>query len=184
MKYTLFFYLLVTGSIGCSVYDSNQITNAENDKPLSIDQQMSNEESELFHLLAAKDSILFSRGFNHCDTASLRKVTSFDLEFYHDQVGVMNSQEEFLTSISGLCNMPYRATRELVPNSLSIHLLKNNGAVYGVIQNRKHRFLGEEENKSKYLTSTADFTHLWILENEEWRVKRILSFNHQVPNDH
>lgn len=78
--------------------------------------------------------------------------------------------------------MNYKATRELVPNSLSIHLLKNNGEIYGAIQNGKHHFYGEEENRPKFLTSTADFTHLWIIEDNDWKVKRVLSYNHQPMN--
>ena len=62
---------------------------------------------------------------------------------------------------------------------MSIHLLRNGGEIYGAIQNGKHRFYGEENNRPKYLTSTADFTHLWVIEEENWKLKRVLSFNHK-----
>ena len=134
---------------------------------------------ELFRL---KDSLLFSQGFNHCDTAQLRVLTSSDFEFYHDQSGVTTSQDAFIQGIAGLCHMSYKPTRELAPNSMTINLLRNNGEIYGVIQSGEHRFYGEEEGKPKYLTSTAQFTHLWIMEDDAWKLKRVLSYNH-IPAD-
>ena len=29
--------------------------------------------------------------------------------------------------------------------------------------------------------SIAKFSHVWILENKQWKIKRILSFDHQMP---
>jgi hypothetical protein len=139
-------------------------------------------EQEIYDALKHNDHLLFSRGFNQCDTNQVRILTSEDFEFYHDQGGITNSVDAFIQSIAGLCNMLYKPTRELEPESMEIHLLRQNEKIYGAIQNGKHQFFGEENNKPKYLTSTAAFTHLWILENGDWKLKRVLSYNHQVPN--
>lgn len=94
----------------------------------------------------------------------------------------MNSRQQFVLSIAGLCQMRYKATRELVPGSLSVHLLRDSGKIYGAIQTGRHQFYGQEDSKPKYLTSTADFTHLWIVEDGQWKLRRILSYNHVEAN--
>lgn len=137
----------------------------------------------VFRELKKCDSLLFESGFNQCDTNEVKLLTSSDFEFYHDQAGITNSQEAFLQSISGLCNLDYKPTRELEPNSLSVFLLRNEGEIYGAIQTGKHRFYATESNNPKYLTSTADFTHLWIIEDGNWKLKRVLSYNHQAAQN-
>ena len=51
------------------------------------------------------------------------------------------------------------------------------------LQKGKHKFYAEENNKPLYLTSTADFLHLWIKENNKWKLKRVISYNHQEPKE-
>lgn len=136
------------------------------------------ERREIFAQLQTQDSLLFEWGFNQCDTARVGQLISEDLEFYHDQGGITPSKEAFLRSVTGLCKLDYKPTRELDANSLEVHLLKNNGTLYGAIQSGTHRFYGQKGNEPKYLTSTAKFTHLWILEGGDWKLKRVLSYDH------
>ncbi len=56
--------------------------------------------------------------------------------------------------------------------------MHNGGTVYAVLQIGKHQFFANEEGKEEYFTSVADFSHLWILENGKWKLKRVLSYNH------
>lgn len=135
----------------------------------------------IFNELKQRDSLLFSLGYNLCDTTQFRNLISDDFEFYHDKDGFLNSKEAFIQSIPNLCKMNYRATRVLVKGSLEVFPLYNNGLLYGAVQNGIHEFYGEEVGKPKYLTSTAKFTHVWILESGNWKLKRILSFDHEVP---
>ena len=137
----------------------------------------------VFEILRQNDSLLFKLGYNKCDTATLRTLISDDFEFYHDQAGVLNSKDFFIKGIAGLCHMNYKATRELNKNSLEVHLLKNNGKLYGAIQRGEHAFYGEENDKPKYLTSTAKFTHVWILNEGTWMLKRVLSYDHASPKN-
>jgi hypothetical protein len=136
---------------------------------------------ELFVELKQKDSLVFNLGFNECDTAQLRVLISDNFEFYHDQSGLLDSKENFIRNIPNLCNMNYKPTRVLVDGSLEVFPLYSNGELYGAIQKGEHEFYGEEPGKPKYLTSTAKFTHVWILENGAWKLKRVLSYDHAVP---
>lgn len=141
-------------------------------------QKNTEKNQELFDILKAKDSLVFNLGYNLCDTAQFRILLSDDLEFYHDQNGFLNSKEIFIENVPNLCNMDYKASRVLIDSTLQVFPLYANGNLYGAIQNGVHEFYGEEEGKPRYLTSTAKFSHVWIIENEAWRLKRILSYDH------
>ena len=173
-------FILITLAVGCSNSNSDQASNINLDSPGETVEN--NEYQNVLETLRLKDSLLFELGFNHCDTAQLKLLVSNDFEFYHDQSGITNSKESFIQSISGLCDLDYRPSRELAKGSLELHLLRENGKIYGAIQNGKHKFYGEESDRPKYLTSTADFTHLWIIEEGDWKLKRVLSYNHKTPN--
>jgi hypothetical protein len=68
--------------------------------------------------------------------------------------------------------------RKRVENSLSVFEMKNNNKRYGAIQKGKHTFQQKIEGKMQ-TDGIADFTHLWILENNTWKLKRVLSYNHK-----
>lgn len=141
------------------------------------------ENSDLFKTLKAKDSLIFNVGFNHCDVSQFKNLVADDFEFYHDKSGVLNSKEEFINSIeNGLCSKtnPYKARRELITGSLEVYPLYKNGELYGALQNGKHKFFEQFEGKET-AGSIAQFSHLWILEQKQWKIKRVLSFNHQEP---
>ncbi len=132
----------------------------------------------LFDKLKEKDSLIFELGFNNCDTMQFRNLLSDDFEFYHDQNGLLESKEMFIQNIPNLCKMDYKPIRVLVNNSLEVFPLFSNGRIYGAIQTGIHEFFGEKKGKPRYLTSTAKFTHVWIVEEGDWKLKRILSYDH------
>jgi len=136
--------------------------------------------SELYKTIKEKDSLLFNIGFNNCDIIQFKKLVSDNFEFYHDQGGITNSKSEFIQSIeNGLCALDYKPKRVLDVKSLDIFPLHNNGVLYGAIQTGTHRFYAIEKNKNEYLTSVARFTHLWILENGNWKLNKGLSYDHK-----
>lgn len=139
------------------------------------------EDSELFSTLKENDSLLFNLDFNRCDFNQFQKFTTDDLEFYHDKGGVLNSKEEFIKAMAeGICKKdnPFKSRRELIKNSLQVYPLYNNGNLYAAIQNGSHRFFEKFEGEEK-AGSVAKFSHLWILEDNQWKIKRIYSFDHQ-----
>lgn len=147
-----------------------------------ISSSMCQEEGSLFDILQEKDSLIFSQGFNHCDTTLMRDLLSEDLESFHDQSGILPSKEVMIQMIGSLCDMPYKATRSLKENSLEVFPLYAGGELYGAIQTGVHEFYGEEADKPKYLTSTARFTHVWLIEDGAWKLNTILSYDHVMPD--
>ncbi|MCB0597725.1 MAG: nuclear transport factor 2 family protein [Lewinellaceae bacterium] len=139
------------------------------------------ENPELFQTLRARDSLLFDVGFNTCDISQFEALVSEDMEFYHDQSGITGSKADFIASIeNGLCKLDYKARRELVEGSLKVFPMKNNGELYGAIQTGEHRFYAKYPDQEEVLTSTAKFTHLWLLEDGGWRLARVLSYDHEA----
>ena len=140
--------------------------------------------SELFQQLEKKDSLLFNVGFNTCNMSQFEELVSEDFEFYHDKGGITNSKAKFILAFKeGLCKSPttYQSRRELVAGSLEVFELKNNGEVYGAIQRGKHHFFEKSTGKPETSGNIARFTHLWILENNEWKLTRSLSYDHLDP---
>jgi hypothetical protein len=137
-----------------------------------------NRTSELYKTLKSKDSILFESTFNRCELEKLKPILAEDFEFYHDIAGIQNRKEFIAAMKNNICAHPGNVKRQLVPKSLAVFPLKNNNILYGAIQKGKHTFLEKDSNKMKTL-GIADFTHIWILENKQWTLKRVLSYNHK-----
>lgn len=137
-------------------------------------------ESELYKTIQKQDSLLFAIGFNRCDISQFENLLSEDFEFYHDELGITKSKSVFISNIKNqLCKLNYKPERVLERSSLEVFPLMNNNTLYGAVQSGIHRFYAKEANKEKYLTSTAKFTHIWLLEKGKWFLNRVISYNHQ-----
>ena len=134
--------------------------------------------SNLYVTLKAQDSIIFERTFNKCELEKLVPIIAENFEFYHDIAGVQDRKGFIKAVKNNICTNPGNNKRELVKNSLEVFELKNNNKLYGAIQKGKHTFLQKFDGKMKTV-GIADFTHLWVLENKQWKLKRVLSYNHK-----
>ncbi len=140
-------------------------------------------DSELFQTLKKLDAILFVNGFNKCQHADMEPYISDDLEFYHDQGGLSIGKAIFFKTIKqNICsNWDMKPIRKLIDGSLEVFPLYTDGKIYGAIQKGIHEFYIKEPNKEMYLTSTAKFTHVWLVNDNQWQIKRVLSYDHQTP---
>lgn len=136
--------------------------------------------SSLFLQLQQNDSLLFERGFNRCELSSYDSIIAEDLEFYHDIAGVTNGKAAFIASVkNNICGSPNKIKRELVPGSIQVYPLFRKGNLYGALQEGMHRFQIFENNQWRRV-GIARFTHLWILENNTWKLKRAVSYDHKA----
>ena len=113
----------------------------------------------------------------------MASILSDEFEFYHDKGGITDSKENFVNSIKqNICANPKeKPVRRLVEESVSVFPLYNNGNLYGVVHQGEHEFYIKEMGKDPYITSIAKFTNLWITENNNWKLKRVFSFDHKIP---
>lgn len=135
--------------------------------------------SKLYEALRVNDSLIFNASFNTCDIAQLTTLINDDFEFYHDKSGLLEGKETFLNNTKkGLCKSTHKLRRELHEPSLEVFPLHDSGGtLYGAIQKGIHSFY-ENEKKG----STAKFTHLWIIKEDRWLLKRVLSYDHKQPS--
>lgn len=140
--------------------------------------------SKLYKAIMSRDSLLFNIGFNTCDVSQFENLLSNNFEFYHDKDSIQD-RTLFLKNIrKGLCGSTktYQARRDLVQGSTEIYPLSKNGVLYGALQIGIHQFFeSTPEGKDKF-GSTARFTHVWILENGIWKLRRSFSYDHQETN--
>ncbi|RXM53320.1 MULTISPECIES: serine hydrolase domain-containing protein [unclassified Chryseobacterium] len=140
-----------------------------------------NQKSELFITLQKKDSILFEKGFNTCDLDAIKNLVTSDFEFYHDQNGIQDKTIFLKNFKESICENPKgKPIRKLVKGSLTVFPLYNEGKLYGAIQSGIHDFY-ITNNREQYFTERAKFTATWLLEKEEWKLKKELSYDHSKP---
>ncbi|WP_126651718.1 serine hydrolase [Chryseobacterium aureum] len=134
----------------------------------------------LYTTILSKDSLFFSGGYNTCNISLMESMLSNRFEFYHDKGG-FEEKEKFITDFkNGLCKSPetYQLKRVLVNKSTEIYPMYKDGKIYAAIQNGDHLFYEKIENQAEKLVGEAKFTHLWLLENNQWKLKNSLSFDH------
>ena len=166
--------ILITALVSCTHEEKNVVS--------EVTTEVEPRDQELFNLILEKDSLLFQIGFNQIDTSQFSGMTSTDFEFYHDEHGITESKASFISSINGLRELPFKTWRTLVEGSTEVFPMYNDDQVlYGAIQNGIHDFYQQNEGEEARKTNTARFTHLWILENGDWKLKRVFSYDHQVP---
>ncbi len=147
-----------------------------------------NEGSQLFKTLKEKDSLLFDAAFNRCDTRAMEDMFTADFEFYHDKSGSTAGRDKFLGPVIEECSRrnpadAQPAKRILVDGSLQVFPLYDQGELYGAIQHGIHRFESLNGQKEYQKGDTARFTHLWVIESGQWKIKRELSYDHQFHGD-
>lgn len=142
----------------------------------------SDQESKLYEDIAKKDYALFEQGFNKCELSVFESLLHKEFEFYHDENGVQQ-QPEFIKGFKdNICSDPKKKPiRKLIKSSMEVFPMKSNGVLYGAVQRGVHEFYIQEQGKAMYKTNIAKFTHYWQLENDDFKLKHVLSFDHKEP---
>ena len=134
--------------------------------------QESPRSGRLYDELAAMDRELFETAFVDCDEAKFKALFTEGAEFYHDRDGAKFGDD--VTKMGG-CPRDEGVKRTLVEGSLEVYPIKD----FGAVQLGRHTFTkaGEEG------TTIAQFVHLWKHSEGEWRLARVLSFDHRPVTD-
>jgi hypothetical protein len=135
-------------------------------------------DQQLSATILQKDS-LFWKGYNACDTSVFAQFFANDVEFYHDKGGITFGLPDLVGTFKrNLCSGNFRLRREVVEGSAKVFPLRKDGAIYGAILSGEHLFYVREDGKQEKLEGLAKFTHLWLLRNGEWKMTRVLSYDH------
>jgi hypothetical protein len=122
----------------------------------------------LYDELAVMDRELFDAAFVDCDRAKFSALFTQDAEFYHDRDGAMTGRQ--VTELRA-CPRDEGVRRTLVEGSLEVYPIKD----FGAIQIGRHTFTKDGEEG----TGVAKFVHLWRYSDGQWRLARVLSFDHR-----
>ncbi len=130
----------------------------------------SNEAIDLKEQILSLDNKLFT-AFNHGDIKTLKTMMHPELEFYHDKAGFTNYRQT-MQGFSQLFNRSNRPHRRIIEGKTEIYPVPN----FGAIQVGQHEFCNTENNVKH--CGVFKFNHVWKKTNEQWKLKRILSFDH------
>ena len=114
------------------------------------------------------DSLLFDVAFNQCDASQFKKIIADDVEFYDDRFGLNVSKENEIKSLDAKCSRPEKLTRKL--NSCTIDKLGD----FGAVQIGDHTFYVDGKPEG-----TGKFVHIWERKDKDWKLKRIVSYEHR-----
>lgn len=118
----------------------------------------------------------FFTSYNACDVEAMAGHLAEDLEFYHDKGGLTVGRSALIASTrSGICKPGgSRLRREPVPGTINFYPL----AGYGGILTGEHLFYVREPGAAERLDGQARFTHVWRFAEGNWRMTRVLSYDH------
>ncbi len=128
------------------------------------------------------DAEFFKAFFDTCDIKTVRRYIADDFEMFHDKSGLVSSSAaEFVKITQDKCKRQadgtdFLSARKLVPESMKVYALNN----YGAIQVGTHTFHAIQKDKPDRLTETGQFTHVWKEENGQWKLARVLSYDHEL----
>ena len=121
-------------------------------------------ESEIIKM----DRLLFDVAFNQYDAAVFKKIIADDIELYDDRYGLNISSGNKIKALFEKYTRPEHLTRQLI--SCTIDKLGDFGAVQ--VGEQTFFINGTPE-------TTGKFIHIWERKDKEWKLKRIVSYEHR-----
>ncbi|MHA7057763.1 nuclear transport factor 2 family protein [Aquimarina sp. M1] len=119
----------------------------------------------------------FWESYNSCDINTFKTFFVEDFEFYHDKGGLTAGLDNMISSVKNELCKPENPSvrREVVEGSVEVFPLTN----YGAIITGEHVFYVSEKGKEERLAEIAKFTHVWQHKDNQWKMTRVLSYDHQ-----
>ena len=139
-------------------------------KTVAQEKKIAATSKELYKQVAHLDSLVFN-AFNNRDMATFKPYFSDDLEWFQDNDGLVPYKTVF-ENFDNTFHKEWKLKRELVKGSLEIHPIKN----YGAIEIGIHKFTHIENGKEE--TGTFKFLMIWQNKNGEWKISRVVSYDH------
>jgi len=124
----------------------------------------------LYKEIARMDSAVFN-AFNARDVEKFKSLFTEDLEFYHDKSGLTN-YEHTINFMKEVAKNNNGLRRDLVKGSLEVYPVPG----YGAMEIGVHTFCHLENGKQD--CGTFKFVHIWQKKNGEWKIARVVSFDH------
>lgn len=126
------------------------------------------ENKELYNTISRLDSV-FWKAYNECDMNTQARLYSENIEFYHDQAGLINSRQMILDATEA--NICGKIQRDIVKGTLEVYPLPG----YGAVEIGMHTFRdldngGQPSRPGKFIT-------IWQQKGSEWTITRVVSIH-------
>jgi len=127
-------------------------------------------DKQLFDTIVRYDALMFD-AFHLRNIQSFQKCFTTDLEIYQDNIGV-RKYAEAMEAFAELFKKEYVLKRMLIPGTLEVYPIQG----FGAIQTGWHSFSHTEAGV--LVCDTFKFMHIWKLEQLQWKVSRIVTYDH------
>lgn len=129
------------------------------------------DDEALYHTIVHHDSVFFN-AYNSCNVNldAYAAYFSEDIEFYHDQGGLMTNKEDIINATKK--NVCGKVTRKLVKGSIEVYPIKD----YGAVEIGLHSFHNNTEPAGTP-SKVGRFTIIWKKENNNWKITRVVSLH-------
>jgi hypothetical protein len=154
---------LITLFLSFSIYSTALAQSQTEKKALVIEKQ-------LFEKVAKLDSSLFA-AYNSKNLDLMKTYFTKDLEWYQDNGGLIDFEKVF-ENFNSIFNRDYDLKRNLIEESLEVHPIEG----YGAIEIGKHQFKHIENGKLEI--GTFKFLMIWKNDNGNWKISRVISYDH------
>lgn len=124
---------------------------------------------DLTSVVKGLDQALFD-AYNVCDLPKMRALFANDVEFYHDNGGLMTGVDPVMDATKK--NICGKVRRELV--SIEVYPI----AGYGAVETGTHTFYNRTSGKEEGGQKAAKFLHIWQNKGGEWKLTRVVSYAH------
>lgn len=125
-------------------------------------------EASLYDTIAAMDA-KWEDAYNNCKLDVMEEIISDDLEFYHDQGGLMTSKQKLNEALKA--NICGKVTRELKKGSIEVYAIKG----FGAVEMGLHGFHNKQEPAAQMHYSK--FVHIWKRDHGKWKITRVISLH-------
>ena len=164
MKTSIYRFLIAIAFLLSCTFLSNNNAQAQTTQK-HFDQQ-------LYNTILHMDSVCFN-AFNAHDMTALKKVFAENVEFYHDLGGLTYYDQTMINFEKMFAqNKDSGMKRELVKGSLEVYPIKD----FGAIEVGMHKFTHTENGKE--VVGLMKFLHVWQYKNNEWKITRVISYDH------
>lgn len=128
--------------------------------------------NELYDTIIQLDSLMYG-AYNERNLPQFMAFLDPSLEFYHDQTGRSNyeeNQERFQTNFT----KPTRMRRQLAASEVEVYPIPG----FGAIQLGTHLFYQTDPGQAERLVARPRFMHIWHNNQGHWTISRIVSYDH------
>ena len=159
VSFIIFIALLGLLCCGCETVVQKTVFQPNDYKPV---------DKGLYDEIVAMDSVFFS-AYNICDLEKQAEIFSDNIEFFHDQGGLITSKKDIIEGTKN--NICGKVTRELIEGSIEVYPINE----YGAVQMGYHQFHNKQEPESK--PHPSKFINIWKKENEKWKLEKVISLH-------